>query len=80
MTHRVDLTYERTVTFFVEAESEEAVKDFLDKQDAEWRPADVPGLIDFVSDEKEVGYTIETDEEVSPCFAIDELGRLVELE
>lgn len=59
MGFKVTLRYERDVTFYVDAEKEDDVRSFLDKQDAQWRPGEVAGLIDVVSDEEEVGYELE---------------------
>ncbi len=55
--HRVTMTYTRTVSFFLEAENEEAVLAFLDA-DVEWKPDEVIGLIE--EDEcVETGYQVE---------------------
>jgi hypothetical protein len=73
---QVTVKYERDVTFYVEAEKEEDVVEFLDEQDDEWKPGEVAGLIDVVSDEDEVGYAIERSDIVANFEIL--AGKLVE--
>lgn len=68
---RVDMTYERTVTFFVEAEDKVDVEGFLESH-PEWQPGDVPGLIDVVSDEREVEFRVSTEDKVTANFRVTE--------
>jgi hypothetical protein len=66
---RVEVTYSRTVTFFVEAESQADVEGYLDAH-PDWSPGDTPGLIDHVGDELEEGYYVKPEERVTSNFRI----------
>lgn len=76
--YRVQVTSERTVTFYVEAEEKDDVLCFLDSN-PEWTPGDVPGLIDVVGDELEVDYSVDSEHTVVPLFRITPGLDLVEL-
>lgn len=73
----MSVKYERDVTFYVDADTKEDVEEFLDAQDSEWRPGEVPGLIDVVSDEEEVGYELDEEKTVTANFEIL-AGKLME--
>lgn len=68
-TYRVQVTYERVQTFYVEAESQEAVEGYMDAH-PDWAPRDTPGLIDMVSDENEVDYAVATESQIKPNFRV----------
>jgi len=80
-TFKVEAVLERTVTFFVEAETKEEVDVYLMNREDNWLPGDVEGLIDHVSDEQFVDWsTDEADEtEVIAEFRIDASGELEDL-
>lgn len=75
---RVDITYERPITFYLEADSQQDIEDFLDDH-PDWQPADVYGLIDCVGDEVDVSYEIQPEEVVEPTFRITPKGELLEV-
>ncbi len=66
---RIVMTYERQVTFFVEAASEEDIHEFLDA-DPDWNPGDEEGLIELVGDEVEASYEIFPEELIEPRYRI----------
>ena len=67
--YKVEFTVQRKLTCFVEADSEQHVRDFLNHND-EWAPGDTPGLIDIVGDEEETGFEIFPEPKVVPNFLI----------
>lgn len=79
-TFRVEISYIRPVVFFVEAEDEADVIDFMEANPG-WNPGDVEGLIDFVDDEYEYDFRVEPElDGLRPQFAIDEDLELVEVD
>ncbi len=66
---RVDMTYERPVTFYLEAESQADIEGFLDSH-PDFNPGDVPGLIDVVGEESEVGYEVYPEDVVVANFRV----------
>lgn len=76
-TFRVRLEYQREVEFFVEADDVATVEEFLD-DNPDWTPGDVPGLIDFVGEEQEIGYGIDPEEKITAAFEIV-AGKLMEI-
>lgn len=77
--HRVQITYERVVTFYVDADSVEDVYGFLDSH-PDWNPGDVQGLIDVVGEEVEVGYDVSIESKITPNFEITEDLEIRELD
>ncbi len=73
--YKIDMTFEKTVTFYLEAEDEEAIYDYLEF-DEDWGPEDMPGLVDHV-EETESGFEIKESSAVTPNFRLDD-GELVE--
>lgn len=74
---RVDITLQRTVTFYVKGAYEEVVE-FMEAN-PEWEPGDVEGLIDLVSDEVQADYLVMPEDEIEPAFEIVD-GVLREIE
>lgn len=68
-TYRVDITYERTVSFYVEAESNVHPRLFLDKY-PDFDPRDIPGLVDEVSDEMEMDCNCTPSDGVTANFRV----------
>lgn len=66
---RVDITYQRTKTFYVEAEDEATVDAFLEAH-PDWQPHDVEGLVDSTGDEKDVEYTVAAEEKITARFRV----------
>lgn len=60
---------EREIECFVDAESKEDLEQFMEAN-PEWKPGDVDGLIDRVSDETEVGYRIVPEERFTANFEL----------
>jgi len=71
------MVMERLVTFFVDAEEEDDVYHFLE-ENPEWVPGDVDGLIDHVTEEDEMGYTIIPEAKIRANFKVTPSGELVE--
>lgn len=58
MSYKVTFVRAREISFFLDAENQQDIHDFLmDHQD--WEPGDIEGLIETVSEEEELGYEIE---------------------
>lgn len=68
-TYRVDVTYQRVVTFYVEAEDSQEVEGYMDAH-PDWNPGDTPGLIDLVGDENEVDYTVAAESKIQANFRV----------
>lgn len=77
-TYKVVMTVKRDLVWYVDAESEDDVREFIDA-DAEWLPGDVPGLIDHVDDESLDWYDVMEVGGVEAKFEIYDL-ELFELE
>lgn len=69
MSYKVTIKYERDVSFFVDAEDEKDIHDFLD-DNIDWQPGDIEGLIDLVTEEEEAGYTVEKVDEITANFEV----------
>jgi len=75
--HRVDITLQRIVTFYVDGAYRDVVE-FMEANPS-FEPDDVPGLIDTVSEEEPVDYLVMPEDEIEPGFKI-EGGELREIE
>lgn len=78
-TFRVEMVLERVVTFFVEADDQQIVEDFM-YSNPEFKPGDVPGLIDLVGDEYEADYYVMPENDIVAGFGINDALELEELE
>lgn len=78
-TFRIDMTMERLLTFYLEADDEEQVYGFLECN-GDWNPGDTPGLIDVVGEEMERDVAVTEEDDVVPNFRITEDLELEEIE
>lgn len=68
--YKVAVKVERELEFYVDAESKEEIVAFMEAN-PDWKPGDVDGLIDRVTDEVEVEYTVLPESAFVANFELD---------